>query len=139
DLACGLGATGCGGRDDALGRGRRAGGGQRGGDDGGERSGRRAAACELAETPQQVLAQSLPRTRQALAHGGVGQAQQGCDLARTLALAVVEQQDFAAVVGQCGDEFGRGLFALVLDQLLGGRGRWVGGQRDRDFRAFAVE
>src|SRR3546814_10290109 len=38
-----------------------------------------------------------------------------------------------------GDQFGGGLFALVLDQLLRRRRRGVGGERNRDLGAFAVE
>ena len=78
------------------------------------------------------------RTRQALAHRCVAQAQQGGDLSRVLAFAVVQQQDFAAVFWQGGDGLDRGFFLLGMQQAFGGRGRGVGSQGDGDFRGFAV-
>ena len=105
----------------------------------GERGGRRGIAREFAEPRQQIVADLLPCARQALAHGGVGDAQQGRDLLRALAFAIEQQQGFAAVLGQGGDQLGRRHLAFAIEHVLHGLRAGIGGDRQHEFGIGAVQ
>ena len=85
-------------------RGGRAGDAERGRDHRGERRRRRAVAGERAEARQQLV-RTVARARDSRLRTAASlQAEQGGDLLRALALAVIQQQHFAAVVGQRRDQ-----------------------------------
>ncbi|KAG0927389.1 hypothetical protein G6F31_018070 [Rhizopus arrhizus] len=103
----------------------------------GERRTRGAAAGEFAEALQQAVTHLGAGARQPLAHGGVAEPEQVGYLLRTLAFAVVQQQDFAAVGRQRGnDVFGGDLFFHPL-QPVGRTRRRVGGHAQCHFGRLA--
>ena len=94
-------------------------------------------AREFAEALQQAFAHQGTCTRQALAHGRIAEPEQVGDLLRALSFAVVQQQDFAAVSGQGGDDvLGGDLLFHPLQAISRTWGR-VGGHAHRHLRGLA--
>lgn len=117
------------------GRGEHRGSGHRGG----EGYTRCTAACEGAKALQQFVTHGGTGARQALAHRRIAEPEQAGHLLRALALAVVQQQDLAAVVGQRGHDLQRGALFFHLQGLFGRRGRRVGGHCDGQIRRLTAQ